>query len=57
MASSKSLFVFFALFLALSSFAFAGNSVARPSTSGKLRLGDGYIRNFWKNFSQRIAVK
>ena len=57
MASSKSLFAFFALFLALSSFAFGGNPVARPSTSGKLRLGDGYIRNFWKNFSQRIAVK
>ncbi len=135
MVSSKSLFAFFALFLALSSFAFAGNPVARPSTSGKLHVvgtelyddyvngdreknlaeaiaffnqmakdplefenvmysfhfyatshredyraklrevvgsgtpifitesglceasGDGYIRNFWKNFSQRIAVR
>ena len=38
MASSKSLFAFFALFLALSSFAFAGNPVARPSTSGKLHV-------------------
>jgi cellulose synthase (UDP-forming) len=28
-----------------------------PTLPQRLRLGDGYIRNFWKNFSQRIAVK
>ena len=38
MVSSKSLVAFLALFLVLSSFAFAGNPVARPSTSGKLHV-------------------
>lgn len=28
-----------------------------PTLPQRLRLGDGYIRNFWKNFGNRIAVK
>lgn len=28
-----------------------------PTLPQRLRLGDGYIRNFWKNFGSRIAVK
>ena len=38
MSFPKSFIAFFALLLALSSFAFAGNTVARPSTSGKLHV-------------------